>query len=98
MNLITINTPTQLKNVKTIAKENQLNTESIWTSGTDKEHGNIFVWSSNGQLFDYVPWHTNEPNNFDVEDCVTLVSWNGKFGLNDYDCDAKLEVICSMEN
>lgn len=98
MNLIAIDTPTQFENAKTVAKQNHIKTESIWTSGTDLGHENIFVWSSNGQLFDYVPWHTNEPNNYSVEDCVTFVHWYEKYALNDDDCSKKYDFICSMEN
>lgn len=99
MNLITIDTPTQLKNVLKIINENHLSSQSFWTSGTDLGHENIFVWSSNGQLFDYVPWHSNEPNSWEgnIEDCVTLRLKNNKFGLNDEKCNRIFDVICSVE-
>lgn len=98
MNLIAIDTPTQLKNVKTVVEQNKIYGQ-IWTSGTDFGHENIFVWSSNGQLFDYIPWHLKEPNNFqnEGEDCVTLALRSNKFGLNDEVCSRIFKVICSSE-
>lgn len=100
MNLISINTPTQLKNVLTIVEKNKLVSQQFWTSGTDEGHENIFVWSANGQLFDYVPWHPGQPDSNGVENCVVITPWNNdtNYRLNDDGCYKDFLYICSRES
>lgn len=99
MDLISINTPVKYENALLAIQQSGRNTkvDKYWTSGTDIFSEDNFFWVSNGEAFDYEPWHNHQPDNgkYGAENCVELKWWNDVYKLNDNNCDAKIYFICS---
>lgn len=74
-----------------------VDTEWMWTSGTDQGQEGIFVWMSTGKGFTYTHWRGIQPDNAGGnENCVHV--WksegNGFHTWNDWICSKKLYYIC----
>lgn len=98
MELVTIDSELRFENVMQVIKEaNHTESEDIyWTSGVDLGNEDNFYWVSNGESFEFEPWHHNQPDNAgNNENCVELRNWNNSYRFNDNNCEAKNYFICS---
>lgn len=98
MDLISINSPEIYKGALEAIDKSDYDSEvdQYWTSGTDIFKENSFFWVTNGELFDYQPWHKNQPDNGsnNKEHCVELKYSKSVFKLNDNNCKTKNHFIC----
>lgn len=96
MELVTLNNEDQYLNVRKVISESEYPTADYWTSGTDLGNESSFFWASNGQSFDHVFWHPNQPDNYlNNENCVLLRHWDRSYKLNDFPCDSSIYFICT---
>lgn len=98
MELVSIINEEQYDNVRrVIIESNHTELEDIyWTSGVDLGNENNFFWTSNGDFFDFEPWHHNQPDNANNDEhCIELRNWNNVYKLNDNNCNARIYFICS---
>lgn len=98
MELISITTPEIYEGALSAIHNSDYNSEidKYWTSGTDIFKEDVFFWASNGELFDYQPWHKNQPDNGsnNKEHCVELKYSKSVYRLNDNNCKTKNHFIC----
>lgn len=98
MELISINKPEIYEGALEAIYNSDYNSEidKYWTSGTDIFKEDVFFWASNGELFDYQPWHKNQPDNGsnNKEHCVELKYSKNIYKLNDNNCKTKNHFIC----
>lgn len=98
MELISINKPEIYEGALEAIYNSDYNSEidKYWTSGTDIFKEDVFFWASNGELFDYQPWHKNQPDNGsnNKEHCVELKYSKSVYKLNDNNCKTKNHFIC----
>ena len=64
----------------------------IHIDGTDVATEGTFVSSVTGAALTYLPWSGGEPNNWDNEDCLNLLSNTGL--MNDGNCSKPLPSVC----
>lgn len=97
MNLVTIKSPPELLNARSVMEQAGLENDILWTDGIDLGSENNFYWSSTGENFDYAPWHETQPDNgSNNENCAGIVKWFKNVRLNDDDCSKKFHFICSQ--
>lgn len=67
---------------------------SSWI-GLQRNKDNISVWLwVDGSRANYTYWNTDEPNNLDIEHCVHMYSYTGKW--NNLNCDSLLHYVCEI--
>lgn len=98
MELVTINSEEQYKNVNKVIKKSGYPTDDFWTSGSDEGNEGNFYWASNGESFDFQIWHPIQPDNFNGENCVVLRHQDDVYKFNDFPCDSKIYFICSKDD
>ena len=64
----------------------------IFIDGTDVATEGTFVSNVTGAALTYLPWSGGEPNNWDNEDCLNLLSTTGL--MNDMKCSELLPSVC----
>ena len=66
----------------------------IHIDGTDVATEGTFVSNVTGRNLTYLPWSGGEPNNWDNEDCLNLLSNTGL--MNDMKCSELLPSVCEI--
>ena len=64
----------------------------IYIDGTDAATEGTFVSSVTGAALTYLPWSGGEPNNWDNEDCLNILSDTGL--INDGKCSQQVPSVC----
>lgn len=96
MELVSINSEDEYNNLMKIISESKYPRADYWTSGTDFGNEGNFFWATNGNNFNKVTWHRNQPDNYqNMENCVQLSSWDNSYKLNDSVCDTSMLFICT---
>lgn len=71
--------------------------QSFWTSGTDIEKENTWVWEGlEGRAFGYKDWQPGSEASELHADCLAMYGVAG-YKWDDQDCDNKLYFICERE-
>ena len=64
----------------------------IYIDGTDAAKEGTFVSSVTGAALEHIRWSGGEPNNWDNEDCLNILSDTGL--MNDMKCSEPLPSVC----
>ncbi|XP_077977476.1 MAM and LDL-receptor class A domain-containing protein 1-like [Glandiceps talaboti] len=70
---------------------------TVWIGLHDRHSEGFytFIDLSTTSSNDYSKWHTNEPNNYDNEDCIQMLAHgSGASQWNDQDCNDELPFVC----
>ena len=65
----------------------------LWLGGSDQDKEGVWKWSD-GSLWEINNWNLGEPSNQTGQHCLSQAFYSLKW--NDYNCNAKLNVICSQ--
>lgn len=97
MNLVTIKSPPELLNARSVMEQAGLENDILWTDAVDLGSENNFYWASTGENMDYAPWHETQPDNgYTGEHCAGIVKWFKNIRLNDDDCSKAFHFMCSQ--
>lgn len=97
MHLVTIQSPSELLNARSVMEQAGLENDILWTDAVDLGSENNFYWQSSGEKMDYSPWHETQPDNGGGnENCAGIVKWFKNIRLNDDDCSKAFHFICSQ--
>ncbi|KAH8374692.1 hypothetical protein KR200_003787, partial [Drosophila serrata] len=67
---------------------------SYWDLGRPQ---GLFHSIATGKLMTTSGWIEGQPDNYGgVEHCVHIVKRNGKYGMNDYNCNLSLRALCQQ--
>ena len=61
----------------------------LWLGATDEVAEDTFLWMPSGSLVDFTDWDTNQPNNYEEQDCVAYLHKPKKW--HDIACDFRIE-------
>ena len=61
----------------------------LWLGATDEATENRFFWIPSGTPVDFTDWDTDQPNNYEEQDCVAYLHNPKKW--HDIACDFRIE-------